>query len=406
MEIAIIGAGAAGFFAAICAAENHPDAGVSIYEKSKKYLAKVRISGGGRCNVTNVETSIAELAKAYPRGGKKMKKLLSRFSTSDTIQWFTSRGVELYAQDDGRMFPVSDSSETIINLFLQLVDKFQISLRLNSSVEKIQTNLSRHALHLKDGQIIKADRVIVATGGSPKLSGLQWLSALGHEIEPPVPSLFTFNMPKHPITKLMGLSVPKALVRIQSTKYSSRGPLLLTHWGMSGPAVLKLSALAARDLHSCDYHFTILVSWLGSADHDEIMKLLESVKAEAGQKYLSNSKPSDIPDRLWMHQLSTLNLPPDKPWSDLGKKDMNRICSCLCQDVYEVKGKTTFKEEFVTCGGVSLRSVDMNTMESKHVAGIYFAGEVLDIDGVTGGYNFQSAWTTAYIASQLKSSAT
>ncbi len=403
MRIAIIGGGAAGFFAAIAAKENYPGASVIIYEKSPKLLSKVKVSGGGRCNVTNGCTSIPKLCEAYPRGGKSMKKLFSVFSTNHAMQWFESRGVKLVVQDDGCVFPVSQNSQTIIDCFLREARRLGITIETGRGIKSIiskEDNLEIGFLH-EDAPSETFDKVIVATGGSPKRSGLYWLETLHHQIEEPVPSLFSFNMPNENITQLMGIVIENALVNIQATKIKAQGPLLVTHWGMSGPAILKLSSFGARVLNQANYNFTIQVNWVNEPNNEEVMRKLNEIVRENGQKQLANFRPFALPERLWSFLLEKTNLPPTKKWNELGQKGLNKLIDLLTNDVYRVEGKSTFKEEFVTCGGVSLQSVDLNTMQSKVVKNLYFAGEILDIDAITGGYNLQAAWTTGFIAGKL-----
>lgn len=403
MRIAIIGGGAAGFFAAIAAKENYPGASVIIYEKSPKLLSKVKVSGGGRCNVTNGCTSIPKLCEAYPRGGKSMKKLFSVFSTNHAMQWFESRGVKLVVQDDGCVFPVSQNSQTIIDCFLREARRLGITIKTGRGIKSIiskEDNLEIGFLY-EDAPSETFDKVIVATGGSPKRSGLYWLETLHHQIEEPVPSLFSFNMPNESITQLMGIVIENALVNIQATKIKAQGPLLVTHWGMSGPAILKLSSFGARILNQANYNFTIQVNWVNEPNNEEVMRKLNEIVSENGLKQLANFRPFALPERLWSFLLEKTNLPPTKKWNELGLKGLNKLIDLLTNDVYRVEGKSTFKEEFVTCGGVSLQSVDLNTMQSKVVKNLYFAGEILDIDAITGGYNLQAAWTTGYIAGKL-----
>ncbi len=400
MQIAVIGGGAAGFFAAISAQTHHPDAQVYLFEKSSKLLSKVKVSGGGRCNVTNGTESIKELSAGYPRGGKKLKNLFAKFGTKETRAWFESRGVELYTQEDGRVFPVTDNSQTIIDCLLGEAEKLGVQINLSSPVKGIEKVENGIRIQFEKSEVI-FDKVIVATGGSPKRSGLDWLEAMGHEIEDPVPSLFTFNMPKNPVTNYMGLSVKNAIVRVEGTKLVSEGPLLVTHWGMSGPAVLKLSSIGARELANLQYNFQAAVNWSGVTNRDWTMEELNRLVSEHPKKQIRNTKVFDIPERLWFFLLEKAELDVNSTWMDLKKKQLQKLAEILTNDIYPVKGKTTFKEEFVTCGGVSLSSVDMKTMESKAVSGLYFCGEVLDIDGITGGYNFQAAWTTGHFAGQL-----
>ncbi|MCK4587390.1 MAG: NAD(P)/FAD-dependent oxidoreductase [Gammaproteobacteria bacterium] len=403
MDIAIIGGGAAGFFSAISAKENYPDANIFIFEKSQKLLAKVKISGGGRCNVTNGCTSIKELSEAYPRGGKALKKAFRVFNTQDAQQWFESRGVPLVTQEDNCVFPESQDSQSIIDCFLSQTKKLNINVKSGVGIKTIKPAGNKLELGFIKAEVPTKvfDKVIVATGGSPKRKGLEWLENLGHKIEDPVPSLFTFNMPAEPITELMGIVVEKTLVNIRGTKLKSDGPLLITHWGMSGPAILKLSAFGARLLSEKDYKFKIQVNWANIQNNDVVMENMMGIVNANPKKLLSNVRPYSLPDRLWRYLLEKGGLSEKKKWGELGKKGLNKLVGVLTNDIYAVEGKTTFKEEFVTCGGISLESIDMNTMQSKVCKNLYFAGELMDIDGITGGFNFQAAWTTAYIAGQL-----
>jgi predicted Rossmann fold flavoprotein len=400
-NIAVVGGGAAGFFAAIWAKTNHPNARVVILEKTDKILAKVRISGGGRCNVTNGTTSIKELTQGYPRGGKMLKKLFPEFSTKQTIEWFEKRGVPLYIQSDNRVFPKTDSSQTIINCLLEECQKLGIEIKLRCGVNSILPKKDGLELQHGDGSCTFYTAVIIATGGSPKESGLEWLRVLGHKIEPTVPSLFTFNMPDEPIQSLMGVSVEHAIVSIQGTTLKAEGPLLITHWGMSGPAVLKISSIGARLLADFNYRFVAQINWVGEKDFGKIQSHLKRVSIENPKKYISNTRLFGLPSRLWLFLIDQSGIKSDASWESLGKSQFNKLTEILCNDLYKVVGKTTFKEEFVTCGGVSLSSINKGTMQSLHIPNLYFAGEVLDIDGITGGYNFQAAWTTAYFAGKL-----
>ena len=403
MTIAIIGGGAAGFFAAIAAKENHSNAQVTILEKSRKLLSKVKVSGGGRCNVTNGCTAIKQLSTAYPRGEKKLKKAFRTFSTKDTMEWFESRGVPLMIQEDNCVFPVSQDSQSIIDCFLNGARRLGIKIETGIGVKAIEQVGGQLKLEFikEEFEARTFDKVIVATGGSPKRSGLDWLEKLGHKIEEPVPSLFTFNMPDEPIKELMGIVVEKAITSIQGTKLRGDGPLLITHWGMSGPAILKLSAFGARILSEKGYDFKVQVNWVNQINNDLVMNGLKNIVADHGNKILSNYRPYLLPERLWHFLVEKCDLPLNKKWNELGKKGLNKVTNILTNDNYSVKGKTTFKEEFVTCGGVSLESIDFNTMQSRVCKNLYFAGEVMDVDAITGGYNFQSAWTTGFIAGKL-----
>ena len=404
MEIAIIGGGAAGFFSAITAKENYPDATVVIFEKSKKLLRKVKISGGGRCNITNGCTSIKELSGAYPRGGNALKKAFGIFNTKHAMQWFESRGLPLVIQENNCVFPVSQSSQSVIDCFFKQTKRLRVEIEVDRGIKAIKRIGDKLELDFIEGKVPSRifDKVIVATGGSPKRKGLEWLEKLNHQIEDPVPSLFTFNMPAESVTELMGVVVEKTLVNVQGTKLKSGGPLLITHWGMSGPAILKLSAFGARLLSEKGYEFKIQVNWVNVINNDVVMEKLKSIVNEHSNKILSNFRPYFLPERLWRYLLEKIDLSAQKKWGELGKKGMNKLVNILTNDVYSVKGKTSFKEEFVTCGGVSLKSIDFKTMQSKVCKNLYFAGEIMDIDGITGGYNFQAAWTTAFIAGKLK----
>ena len=394
MRIAVIGGGAAGFMAAITAKEMKPSAHVTIFEKTSKVLAKVKVSGGGRCNVTHATFSIAQLVKNYPRGRKSLKKMFNHFSSRDTVNWFNSRGVGLKTEADNRMFPESNKSETIVNLLMQSAGNLNINISYSSKMIGINPLKDRVELVL-NSQVLIFDRVIIAIGGIAKKQGFDWLRDLNYVISEPVPSLFTFNIPNNSISELMGLSVLDATVSIKGSKLKQHGPVLITHWGMSGPAIIKLSAWAARDLESLDYNFILQVNWISSNEED--LRSAFSLFA-CSKKLIYNYNPLDIPKRLWYFILNKLGISSDQIWDNLSKKNINRLINALINDEFEVRGKTTFKEEFVTCGGVNLSNININTMESKLHKGVFFAGELLDIDGVTGGFNFQAAWTTGYLA--------
>lgn len=399
-KVIVIGGGAAGYFAALSCKQHHPDADVAIIEKSNKVLSKVKISGGGRCNVTNSESDIKTLAEKYPRGGKQLRKLFGHFNTTHTIEWFESRGVKLKEEAHGHMFPVTDNSQTIIDCFQNEAQRLGIKTILKANLTEITPGFT---IKFKDREPLKCDKIIVATGGHPKIESFEWMEKLGHNIVPPVPSLFTFNIPNEPITKLMGLVAGNGIVKIRGTKLKASGPLLITHWGMSGPAVLKLSAWGARDLHKMNYDFSIQVSWIGETNETETKARVQNAAATNGSRMLKNMNPFELPARLWTYLLERAVISPEIPWEQFGPKLANKLSNILINDDYKVKGKTTFKEEFVTAGGVDLKDIDISNMESKVCPGMYFAGEVLDIDGTTGGFNFQAAWTTAYFAGMLKS---
>jgi len=397
MNIAIIGGGAAGFFAALSAKKHFPKAQVTIYEKSGKVLSKVKISGGGRCNVTHACFSNRELAAFYPRGENYLRKAFEQFNAQSTVEWFESRGVKLKTYPDNCIFPQSNDSQSIIDCFLKEAVDLGVEIKLNQSITHLDTEANGFTLYTRDTHY-HADKIIVTTGGQPKRSGLEWLEKLGHEIIEPIPSLFTFNMPQNPIRELMGNVVEKATVKVEGTKLMGKGPLLVTHWGMSGPAILQLSAWGARILAERNYEFAILVNWLDELKEDALRAQFQKIIHEHEGKKVANLNPFPMTSRLWNFLLQKSEIHPEMRWKDLGKKNINKLVNTLLNDRYEVSGKTTFKEEFVTAGGIALSDVDFKTMQSKKVPGMFFAGELLDIDGITGGFNFQAAWTTGFIA--------
>ena len=402
MHAIVVGGGAAGFFAALSVKTHHPDAVVTLYEKSNKLLGKVRVSGGGRCNVTHACFAERKLAAHYPRGERFLRKSFGLFAVNETVAWFQQRGVELKTEKDGRMFPITDRSDTIIDCLLSEAERRNVRIVLGTGVSSCTKGSAGFSLSLTDGSTVHADRVIVTTGGHSKPEGYAWLQALGHTIVPPVPSLFTFNMPEEPIRDLMGVVADPARVRIIGTDLESTGPLLITHWGMSGPAVLRLSAWGARVVHELGYRFTVQVNWLGGASEDAIRLRYATEEESVRRKQAENANLFGIPKRLWYFLLIKAGIAPEAVWGDLTKKARNRLIDLLTNDRYAVEGKTTFKEEFVTAGGVALEEVDPLTLQSRVVPGLYFAGEVLDIDGITGGFNFQAAWTTGFIAGRLR----
>lgn len=399
MRIIVIGGGAAGFFAAISAKQHIPSADVLLLEKSNKLLAKVRVSGGGRCNVTHDQPNIRKLSTHYPRGERFLRKAFEHFSVKDTIAWFVQSGVQLKTEADGRMFPVSDDSGTIIRCLMDEAEERGVRIALQSGVGAIERASNGFKLRMESGGELQADRVIVTTGGHPKAEGYTWLKQLGHTIVQPVPSLFTFNMPGEAIRSLMGVVADPVRARIIGTKLESTGPLLITHWGMSGPAVLRLSAWGARVVQGMGYRFTLQLHWLGGMGEEDVHNAM--TQEDHRRKQTQNANPFPLPRRLWEFLLNKAEIPLEKTWGDVGKKDRNRLVDLLTNDRYAVSGKTTFKEEFVTAGGVALEEVDPLTLQSQKVPGLYFAGEVLDIDGITGGFNFQAAWTTGFLAGKL-----
>ena len=401
-NIAVIGGGAAGFFSAISVKTHYPNYNVALFEKSSKILSKVKISGGGRCNVTNSTTDVSVLIKAYPRGGKKLKNIFHQFGTVDTRNWFENRGVPLKIESDGRVFPTSNSSQSIIDCLVNECEKNNIKIELLKSVIGLSKVKSKWTIDFKNTSYSTPfDSVIVASGGFPKLKGFDWLKIIGHKIINPIPSLFTFNMPSESITSLSGISLKEVKIKILNTKIEISGPLLITHWGMSGPVILKASSFGARDLFEKKYIFELQVNWLFESNTEILFSTIEKYSLQHSKKLLSKQNPFKLPSRLWSFLITKFILSNDKKWGELGKKNMRKLIEFLTKDIYKVSGKTTFKEEFVTCGGISLESIDIKTMQSKTSKDLYFAGEVLNIDGITGGYNFQSAWSTGYIAGKL-----
>lgn len=399
MKIAIIGAGAAGCFAA---ANMNQDAKneIVIFERTGKSLQKVKVSGGGRCNVTHACYEVSTLLEKYPRGKQLLKKTLYQFGPKDTIHWFDSRGVHIKEEGDGRMFPISDDSQSIINCLMKELEKKKVRIEYQKSVENIEKQKDDFLISFADKTSFIADKILIACGGFPKPDQYKWITSLGHSIEEPVPSLFTFNMPGNPINELMGVVVQDVVVKISGTKISSSGPLLITHWGMSGPAILRTSAWAARELATKDYQFAILINWLNGKTEKDLREDIARIRQSLGKQVVVNKNPFDLPKRFWEFQLWKLKIDPEVKWGEVSAKDQNKLIEALINDRYEVKGKTTFKEEFVTCGGVQLNEVDPATMESRIVPGIFFAGEILNVDGITGGFNFQHAWASGYIAAK------
>ena len=404
-KLIVVGGGAAGFFCAVNVAAQNPGIKVILIEKSNKLLSKVKVSGGGRCNVTHACFSIAEMIKKYPRGEKFLKQAFHHFFTTDTIAWFEKRKVKLKTESDGRMFPENNSSETIINCLLQEANKYQVEILMNREIVKIENksveeNKKQFQIFSKDDLILEADFVCIACGGFHKPEQLNWLTKLGHSFESPVPSLFTFNVPKNRIAELMGISVENAQVKINGTKFFQSGPLLITHWGFSGPAVLKLSAFAAIQLSKMNYDFSISINWIADYHENSVLEKLKSTRNEFASKKLINKNPFNLPQRLWEYHLQQCGINSEIRWADLPAKQQNLLSKQLCAQQFHVKGKTTFKEEFVTAGGIKLNEVDVHTMQSKIVSHLFFAGEILDVDGITGGFNFQHAWTSGWIAAK------
>lgn len=395
----VIGGGAAGFFCAVNAAKLAPNLKVIILEKSSKVLSKVKVSGGGRCNVTHHCFDINELIKKYPRGKNFLKKELFQFTPKDTIEWFESRGVALKAEADGRMFPVSNSSQSIIDCLLQEATKYKVHLRMNSHVQQFVKNEDKWILDLGDEKL-QADFVCVACGGFPKLQQFDWLQNLQHQIESPVPSLFTFNIPNSAVTALMGVSVLRAQVKVLGTKLMEEGPLMITHWGMSGPVVLRISAWGARVLAAQNYHYRVHINWLPEFKEHSLREEWHSIRNKYAAQKMNDKNPFELPKRLWQYFLEKAEISLEMFWSKLPAKQQNKLIQILVADEYDVQGKTTFKEEFVTCGGITLNEIEAQTMRSKLHENLFFAGEIMDVDGITGGFNFQHAWASGWIAAK------
>lgn len=396
MRIIIIGAGPAGCFAAINIKRRHNDADITILE-SNKPLAKLALTGGGRCNITNTFNNAEQPDKIYPRGHRLMKRLLKEFGPQDTIKWFEAEGIELYTQDDERIFPKSDDAMQVVNTLLFTLSALNINILTHHKVKHISKQDEGFSIQCEGiEQVLTADKIIVTCGGVNSVQGFDFLSDFRLKTEQPVPSLFSLCTPSSDITSLMGVSVSDVSLSIASTKFHSQGALLVTHWGISGPAVLKLSSYAARHLAERNYKAQLLVNWMGKAAQDETAELIQSYIKGQPNKTLSNVHPPHISNRLWQFFLSELQLDPQKQWKELGRKDTNRLVNILSNQCIEAEGKNKFKDEFVTCGGVALSNLNPQTLESKTTHGLYFAGEVLDIDAITGGFNLQAAWSTAY----------
>lgn len=392
-DIIIVGGGAAGFFTAINIVEKNPKIKVAILERGSEVLSKVRISGGGRCNVTHACFEPNELVKFYPRGEKELRGPFHQFCSGDTVEWFSNHGVELKIEEDGRMFPVSNSSQTIINCFLEATQKLGITVLTGQSVQSIFKKDDFWKIETQNENYI-TEKLILATGSNPKI--WEMLQNFGHAIVNPVPSLFTFNIKDARIKELPGVSALVS-VKVKDTKLTSTGPLLITHWGMSGPAILKLSAWGARILCEKNYQFTIFVNWLNDVDADDAEKILKDLKQEHAKKAVSKKSPFDFPNRLWESLVLASNIQEETKWADLSKIQLQNLANQLTNSSFQVNGKSTFKEEFVTAGGIDLKEINFKTMESKLHKNLYFAGEIVNVDAVTGGFNFQNAWTSGFV---------
>ena len=395
-DIIIVGGGAAGFFTAINIVERNPKLKVAILERGKSVLEKVRISGGGRCNVTHACFVPNELVKFYPRGEKELKGPFHQFCSGDTIEWFEKHGVELKIEEDGRMFPVSNSSQTIIDCFVKATQKLKIDVLTGHSVQELYQGENYWKISTNH-EVFSCQKVVMATGSNPKMWEL--LQNLGHSIIEPVPSLFTFNIKDPRIKDLMGLSTV-ASVKVKKSKLQASGPLLITHWGMSGPGILRLSAWGARELADKKYQFSIQVNWLNETDFEEAIDLLKTIKEENSKKLVSKYAHFELPKRLWENLVKASGITEETKWADVNKKQLNTLAEQLSNAEFQVNGKSTFKEEFVTAGGIDLKEVNFKTMESKVLPNLFFAGEILNIDAITGGFNFQNAWTGGFIVAE------
>lgn len=385
----------------------HAGLKVIILEKTSKLLSKVKVSGGGRCNVTHALFEIGEMSRRYPRGQNFVKRSFHNFFTTDTIDWFKERGVKLKAEADGRMFPVTDSSQTIIDCLMSEANRYGVEIRMNAEVRQVHVEGSKFIISIGGShkpeavsQQLSSDFICIACGGYPKASMFQWLQDLGHTVAEPVPSLFTFNLPKHPITALMGVSVEKARVKIGGSKLMEEGPVLITHWGLSGPAVLRLSAWGARELQERDYRFRVHVNWLTEFNEQTLKSKLQELRSSASSKKITGMNFGGLPNRLWLFLLQESGIGEELRFADLPAKQENALIKNLVDHTFEVSGKTTYKEEFVTAGGIHLAEVDAHTMMSKKHTNLFFAGEILDVDGITGGFNFQHAWSSGWIAAK------
>jgi hypothetical protein len=402
LQVVVIGGGAAGFFGAIACTQANPKAKVILLEAGRQPLSKVRISGGGRCNVTHACFEPGVLAQNYPRGGKALRGAFTRFQPKDMVAWLNQQGVELKTEADGRMFPITDNSATVVNCLLTAAKDAGVELRTESpvmAVYPLETETgSGFEIELKSGEMLECNQLLLATGSSPR--GYQIAKSLGHTIEPPVPSLFTFKIRDARLEDLAGVAVKTARVRLPEAKLEQTGPVLVTHWGLSGPAVLKLSAWGARFLHDRRYDTPLVINWLPEYKLEVLQEQMQAVRSQLPRKAIATSCPFPVPRRLWERLLAATEIDHEKRWSELSNKAINQLITELTQSRYQIVGKGEFKEEFVTCGGIALKEVEFKTMESRRCPGLFFAGEILDIDGITGGFNFQSAWTTSWLAGQ------
>lgn len=399
-KLIVIGGGAAGFFCAVNAARLNPSLRVSLLEKSNKLLSKVKVSGGGRCNVTHACFEIAEMMRKYPRGANFLKKAFHQFFTTDTIHWFEERGITLKTEQDGRMFPVTDSSQTIIDCLMQEANAHHVEIIMNAEVKSLRNDKENFLIELSGSRQLISDFICIACGGYNKAEMFEWIRRTGHAIEEPVPSLFTFNIPGHSITRLMGVAVADARVKIIGSKLAERGPVLITHWGLSGPAVLRLSAWGARELAVGGWQFAVIINWLPDFNENTLKERFQQFRNDAASQKVINKSPFGLPQRLWQFLGQQSGVLEDVRWADLPTKVQNQFIRNLVNYELAIRGKTTFKEEFVTAGGILLTEIEVNTMQSRIVPGLYFAGEVMNVDGITGGFNFQHAWSSGWIAAK------
>lgn len=403
MNVAIIGAGAAGCFAAIQIKRNNPKVNVTVYEAGIKPLIKVAVTGGGRCNLTNSFDGIRSLDEAYPRGARLLKRLFRTFDYKDVYQWFESEGVSLTTQDDECVFPVSQDAMEIVNTLVRLMRSLGVKLITRHRVAAINHEAEdcEYLLNFSHGDVAKADAVVVTAGGSPQVRGLEMYEKLGLDIVSPVPSLFSLNLEKnHPMTALMGTVVTDVQARLVGTKLAAFGPLLITHWGVSGPAILKLSSYAARILAENDYKAQVAINWFGQANEAEVMRFITEIAEQNQKKLISSVWPERFNNRMWCYLIDACGLRQDMRWGELGKNGLNKLVALLTNHTLNIVGKNKYKEEFVTCGGVALSNVNSSTLESKKHPHLYFAGEILDVDAITGGFNLQAAWTMGYVVAE------
>lgn len=399
MTISIIGAGAAGCFAAIEAARRKPQADICVYESLNRPLAKVAITGGGRCNLTNSFLEVRSLETVYPRGARLMKRLFHTFDLRDTMRWFEAEGVPLTVQDDQCVFPRSQDAQDIVGTLLRLMKRHGVAIKTSSRAESIEPQEGGgYKISFAGGGCVSSDAVIVTTGGSPRADGAAFLNPLQLKTVPPVPSLFSFSLEAHPLKSLMGIVVANVTARLAGTKFKTDGPLLITHWGVSGPTILKLSSHAARHLAECSYRATLALNWLGDVNEVEALELLKAIKEENPQKQLASAFPRQLGKRLWLYLLESLRLPAEQKWASVGTKDLRRLAANCTNHLLPIAGRNRHKEEFVTCGGVALSEINPSTLECRRHPRLFFAGEVLDVDAVTGGFNLQAAWTMGYVA--------